>query len=59
MKANRPVQTQKKIDYAIAASYNCFISKQELKAYQQGYQPELHANATGASVKGLLPVINI
>ena len=34
-----------KIDYAIAASYNYLISKQKLKAYQQGYQPEVQANA--------------
>ena len=34
-----------KIDYGIVASYNYLISKQELKAYQQGYQPEVQANA--------------
>ena len=27
------------------ASYNYLISKQELKAYQQGHQPEVQASA--------------
>ena len=44
-----------KIDYAIAASYNYLISKQELKAYQQGYQPEIQAKATEDSDKDILP----
>ena len=44
-----------KIDYAIAASYNYLISKQELKAYQQSYQPEVQAKATEDSDKDILP----
>ena len=37
------------------ASYNYLISKQELKAYQQGYQPEVQAKATEDSDKDILP----
>ena len=44
-----------KIDCTIVASYNYLISKQELKAYQQGYQPEVQAKATEDSDKDILP----
>ena len=49
-----------RINRTIAASFNGLISEEELEAYQQGYQPEVHSNTTKDSDEGdLLPVIYI
>ena len=51
-------KTSGRINRTIAASYNGLISKEELEAYQQGYQPEAYSNTTKFSDKDdLLPVI--